>query len=226
MTLTYKRIIFLLFLMVNAAFASAQDDFFVEEISKYEYVQAEKKSSLYNTFSIDSIPNTEIMSMVLKESQNKFNQLDSTLQQDKYDYYGERFCIDQQRLLFFPKLKLYGCAIPEDPFNDIVWWFDAESGKYLCEAELPTAVNTNGIYVSLIGYDCDAPLDLKFFQRDGNCISEFKSYKNSRYDGEVVFYPDEDNELRSIFWYDNNVLFLKTYDRQRAKSVFLKITLK
>lgn len=223
MKLTDKRFWILLTLMVNATIASAQAFFSVEEISKSEYVKAGRDSSRYNIIPADSITDNEIISMILKETQNKYERLDTALRQDIDAFYGEEFRIDKQRLIYFPELELYGFVIPENPFDDNVWWFDAESGKYLCEALAPNTMNTNGMYVSQTGHDCDWPLDLKFFQRVGDFIYEFQSYKNSRYNGETVVYQNEDNELTPIFWGDNNMLFLKTYDHQRQKEVFLRI---
>ena len=78
------------------------------------------------------------------------------------------------------------------------------------------------MYVSQTGYDCDGPLDLKSFRREENYIYNFQSYKNTRYD-ESFIYQEEGSELRSIFWHDNNMLFLKTYDHKRQKEVYLKI---
>ena len=115
---------------------------------------------------------------------------------------------------------MYGFVIPNTPFEDSVWWFDAESGRYLCEAAFPTAVNINGMYVAQTGYDCDGPLDLKFFRREENYIYNFQSYKNTQYN-EFVF--QEDFKIQPIFWHDNNMLFLKTYDHKRQKEVYLRI---
>lgn len=223
MKLTDKRFWTLLTLIVNAAIASAQAVFSVEEISKSEYIKAEKESSRYNIMPADSISDNEIISMILKESQNKYERLDSVLRQDIDTFYGEEFRIDKQRLIYFPELELYGFVIPENPFDDNVWWFDAESGKYLCETLPPNAMNTNGVYVSQTEHDCDWPLDLKFFQRVGDFIYEFQSYKNSRYNGEIFAYQNEDDDLTPIFWGVNNMLFLKTYNHQRQKEVFLRI---
>ena len=57
---------------------------------------------------------------------------------------------------------------------------------------LPTSVNADGILVTLVGYDCDWDLDLKFFRRDGDhFFREFLSYKNTDYTGECIKYPKE-----------------------------------
>lgn len=79
------------------------------------------------------------------------------------------------------------------------------------------------MYVSQIEHDCDLPLELKFFRREGNYIYEFQSYKNTQYNEETVFYQEEDSKSKYVFWYDNNMLFLKTYDRKRQEYVYLKI---
>lgn len=221
MKLSDKRLLILLIVIAKAAFTSAQAVFSVEEISKTEYVKAEKECSLYNVIPADSVIDNEIVSLVLKESQNKFEWLDSFTRREIYDFV-EGFGVNKQWLLYLPKLKLYGFVIPNSPFEDSIWWFDAESGKYLCEAASPTAININGMYVSQTGYDCDGQLDLKFFRREGNYIYEFQSYKNTQYN-EFVFYQEEDSKIQPIFWYDNNMLFLKTYDHKKQMEVYLKI---
>lgn len=221
MKLTDKRLPILLIVIAKAALTSAQAVFSVEEISKFEYTKAEKGCSCYNVIPAESIADNEIVSIVLKESQNKFERLDSFTRREIYDFV-EGFGVNKQWLLYLPKLKLYGFVIPNSPFEDSIWWFDAESGKYLCEAASPTTININGMYVSQTGYDCDGPLDLKFFRREGNYIYEFQSYKNTQYN-EFVFYQEEDSKIQPIFWYDNNMLFLKTYDHKKQMEVYLKI---
>ena len=219
MKLTDKRFWMLVIVIASAAVASAQAVFSVEEISYVEYADAEKEYSRYNVIPADSIPDNKIVNMVLRESQNKFERLDSVTRQE-ITYFDEGFGFNKQRLLYFPELNLYGFVIPDNPFDDSVWWFDAESGRYLCEAAFPTAININGMYVSQTGYDCDGPLDLKFFRREENYIYNFQSYKNTQYN-EFVF--QEDFKIQPIFWHDNNMLFLKTYDHKRQKEVYLKI---
>ena len=188
MKLTDKRFWMLVIVIASAAVASAQAVFSVEEISYVEYADAEKEYSRYNVIPADTIPDNEIVNMVLKESQTKFERLDSFTRRDIYDFV-EGFGINKQWLLYLPKFKLYGFVIPNTPFEDSVWWFDAESGRYLCEAAFPTAININGMYVSQTGYDCDGPLDFKFFRREENYIYNFQSYKNTQYN-EFVFQED------------------------------------
>lgn len=222
MKLIDKRFWMLLIVIASAAVASAQTVFSVEEISYVEYANAEKECSRYNIIPTDSIPDNEIVSMVLKESQNKFERLDSVIQQE-ITYFDEGFGCNKQRLLYFPVLKLYGFVIPDNPFDDSIWWFDADSGRYLCYAASPTAINANGIYVSQKGHDCDWPLELSFFRREGDMFYEFESYKNTQFNGETIFCQQEDVESPPIFWHDNNILYLKTYDHKRQKEVYLKI---
>lgn len=222
MKLADKLFWILLIVIASAAVASAQAVFSVEEISYVEYADAEKEYSRYNVIPADSIPDNKIVNMVLKASQNKFERLDSTTQQE-ITYFYEGFGFNKQRLLYLPELKLYGFVIPDNPFDDSVWWFDAENGRYLCEAAFPTAINANGIYVSQTGHDCDWPLDLRFFGREGNDFYEFESYKNTQFNGETIFCQQEDDELRPIFWHDNSTLYLKTYDHKRQQGVYLKI---
>lgn len=222
MKLTDKRFWILLIVIASAAVASAQAVFSVEEISYVEYADAEKEYSRFNVIPADTIPDNEIVNMVLKESQTKFERLDSFTRRDLYDFV-EGFGINKQRLLYFPELKLYGFVIPDNPFDDSVWWFDAESGRYLCDAASPTAINANGIYVSQTGHDCDWPLDLRFFRRAGDMFYEFESYKNTQFNGETIFWQQEDDELRPVFWHDNSTLYLKTYDHKRQQGVYLKI---
>lgn len=224
MKLTDKRFWILMIVIASAAVASAQAVFSVEEISYVEYANAEKECSRYNVIPTDSIPDNEIVSMVLKESQNKFERLDSATRQEIHSFVdSEGFGFNKQRLLYFPELKLYGFVIPDNPFDDSVWWFDAESGRFLCDAASPTAINANGIYVSQTGHDCDWPLDLRFFRRKGDMFYEFESYKSTQFNGETFVYQQEDDEFLPIFWHDNSTLYLKTYDHKRQQGVYLKI---
>ncbi len=218
MKLTDKRFWILLALLANTLIASAQTIFSVEEITEQEYLDAEKECSRFNIYPADSITDNEIVTRVLKESQAMFERFDSVTQQEIVDFVEGNFGFDKQQLLYLPKMKLYGFVIPESPFNDSVWWFDSGNGKFICSAAFPTAINTNGIYVQLRDYDCDFPLDLRFFRRDGNSIYEFESYKNIKYNSENVIYPEN-----TIFWYGCNTLFLKTYDREKRKEAYIKI---
>lgn len=224
MKLMDKRFLILFFAIANVVVASAQAVFSVEEISRTDYIKAEKECSRYNVIPVDSIIENEIVNLVLKESQTKFEQLDSATRQEIYyliDEGGLEF--NKKQLLYIAELKLYGFVIPDDLFDDSVWWFDSESGKYIGRSAFPTAINTNEIFVSQKVYDCDWSLDLKFFRRDGNVIYEFESYKNHRYNGETVVYQPEDDKYSHIFWHDNNVLYLTTYDILRREYVYLKI---
>ena len=224
MKLTDKRFWMLLIVIASVAVASAQAVFSVEEISVVEYTNAEKECCRYNVIPADSIPDNEIVGLVLKESQNKFERLDSVIRQEIHSFVdSEGFGFNKQRLLYLPELKLYGFVIPDNPFDDSVWWFDAESGRYLCDAASPTAINANGIYVSQTGHDCDWPLDLRFFRRAGDMFYEFESYKNAQFNGETFVYQQEDDRLRPIFWHDNSTLYLKTYDHKSQQRVYLKI---
>ena len=224
MQLTDKRFWILLIVTASAIVASAQTVFSVEEISYVEYANAEKDYFHYNVIPADTIADGEIVSLVLKESQNKVERLDSVLRQEICSFAdAEGFGFNKQRLLYLPELKLYGFVMPDNPFDDSVWWFDADSGRYLCGAASPTAINVNGIYVSQTGHDCDWPLDLRFFRRIGNSFYEFESYKNAQFNGETVVYQQEDDKLPPIFWHDSNILYLKTYDHKRQKGVYLKI---
>lgn len=219
-----KRFLILFFAIANVVVAYAQAVFSVEEISRTDYIKAEKECSRYNVIPVDSIIENEIVNLVLKESQTKFEQLDSATRQEIYyliDEGGLEF--NKKQLLYIAELKLYGFVIPDDLFDDSVWWFDSESGKYIGRSAFPTAINTNGIFVSQKVYDCDWSLDLKFFRRDGNVIYEFESYKNHRYNGETVVYQPEDDNYSHIFWHDNNVLYLTTYDILRREDAYLKI---
>lgn len=223
MKLPDKRFWIVLIAMAYTVVASAQYVFSVEVISEHEYIKAEKDFSCYNIIPADSIADNDIVRMVLKELQAKFEHLDSISRQEIYGCLdGEDFGFNKRQLIFLPELKLYGFVIPDTPFNDSVWWFDSESGEYLCRAASPTAININGTYVSQTGHDCDWPLELSFFRRDGNVIYEFESYKSTRYNGETIFWQ-EDSNRNTIFWHDDNMLYLKTYDHQLRGNVYLKI---
>ena len=181
MKLTDKRFWMLVIVVASAAVASAQAVFSVEEISYFlsrpfflhvfiniPYLFLIKKEySRYNVIPADSIPDNKIVNMVLKESQKRFERLDSATRQE-ITYFDEGFEFNKQRLLYFPELKLYGFVIPDNTFDDTVWWFDAESGRYLCDTASPMAINANGIYVLQTGHDCDWPLELRFFRREGD----------------------------------------------------------
>lgn len=224
MKLMDKRFLILFFAIANVVVASAQAVFSVEEISRTDYIKAEKECSRYNVIPADSITDNEIVNLVLKESQTKFEQLDSATRQEIYYLIDEEeFGFNKRQSLYLAELKLYGFAIPNDPFEDSVWWFDSESGKYIGRSAFPTAINTNGIFVSQKGYDCDWGLNLTFFRRDGNVIYELESYKNRRYNGETVVYQPEDDKYPHIFWHNNNILYLTTYDILRREDVYLRI---
>lgn len=77
MKLTDKRFWMLVIVIASAAVASAQAVFSVEEISYVEYANAEKECSRYNVIPADTITDNKIVNMVLKESPNKFERLDS-----------------------------------------------------------------------------------------------------------------------------------------------------
>ena len=102
MKLTDKRFWILLIVIASAAVASAQAVFSVEEISYVEYADAEKEYSRYNVIPADTIPDNEIVNMVLKESQTKFERLDSVTRQE-ITYFDEGFGFNKQRLLNFPE---------------------------------------------------------------------------------------------------------------------------
>lgn len=223
MTRACKLLLVFLIVMVNAAVASAQSVFSVEEVSETEYTKAKNGCSRYNVIRADSIIDNEIVRRVVQESKAKFEQLDSFTRQELYYYIeNDEWSFDTQRLIYLPELKLYGFCVPDTPFEDTVWWFDAENGSYICSAAYPFAINVNGMYVSQTGHDCDWLLELRFFCRDDeNCYYEFESYKNTQYDGERIGYPD----LSSIFWQENNTLYLKTYNFLRQEEVYLKIKL-
>lgn len=220
----YRIFWIMLIVIASAAVASAQAVFSVEQISYVEYANAEKEFSCYNVIPADSIADNEIVSMVLKESQAKFERIDSVIRQEIYYVIeADGVGFNKQRLLYLPELKLYGFVIPDSPHEDSIWWFDSESGKYICSAACPTVINANGMYVSQIGYDCDWPLDLRFFRREGNDFYEFESYKSTQYNGEPLYCQAEESGLRTIFWHDNNTLYLKTIDHNRQESVYLKM---
>ena len=112
-----------LIVMAYTAVASAQTVFSVEKISETEYIKAERECSRYNVISADSIADNDIVSMVLKESQTKFERLDSAWQQEIYDIYNNPdFGINKRWLKFLPELNLYGFIIPESPHDDAIWW--------------------------------------------------------------------------------------------------------
>lgn len=219
-----KRFRILLIMIANVIVTFAQTVFSVEEISETEYFKAEKDCSYYNVFSSDSIIDNEIVNLVLKESRAKFERLESVLLPNMLGIEKvEDIVFDKQDLLYYPELKLYGFSIPTSPFDISIWWFDSESGKYICQAAYPTAINTAGVYVSQVGHDCDWPLELNFFHRDGTAFYNFLSYKTIKYSGEPIYVQIEDTDPKPIFWYDNNTLFLATYDYEKQKSVYLKI---
>lgn len=224
MKLADKRFRILLVMIANTVVVFAQSVFSVEEISKAAYMKAEKERLYYNVIPADSIVDNDIVNLVLKECQAKFERLDSAARQNIYEVNGEeQIVFDKRQLLYIPELNLYGFPIPETPFDSSVWWFDAESGKYMCSAAYPTAINVSGMYVSQVGHDCDWVLELRFFHRKDNCFYEFEFYRNTRYNGETVACQEENSKLNPIFWYGSNLLFLKTYDYENEKYVYLKI---
>lgn len=81
-----KRFWILLVVMANVAVVSAQSFFSIEEISETEYIKAEKEFSRYNMIPADSIIDNEIVNLVLKKSQTRFERLDSVTRQEIYDF--------------------------------------------------------------------------------------------------------------------------------------------
>ena len=136
----YRIFWIMLIVIASAAVASAQAVFSVEQISYVEYANAEKEFSCYNVIPADSIADNEIVSMVLKESQAKFERIDSVIRQEIYYVIeADGVGFNKQRLLYLPELKLYGFVIPDSPHDDSIWWFDSESGKYICSASCPSS---------------------------------------------------------------------------------------
>lgn len=224
MKLNVKRFWILLIAMASAAVAYAQSVFSVEEIRKTEYVKAAKERSRYNIIPTDSITDNEIVNMVLKESRSKFERLHSDAREDIYLLIKEgSFGFNKKQILYLAELKLYGFVIPDELHEESVWWFDSEIGKYVGKTPFPTAINTNGTLVAQTGYDCDWRLDLRFFGRATNGFYEFESYKSLRFNGETVVYQMGNDKFPPIFWQNNNILYLKTYDHYKRKEVFLKI---
>ena len=85
MKLTYKRFWILLIVLTHTAVVSAQTYFSVEKISETEFIKAEKEFLRYNIIPTDSIVDNDIVNVVLKEAQNKFERLDSVTRQGIYD---------------------------------------------------------------------------------------------------------------------------------------------
>ena len=182
MKLTDKRFWILLIVLTHTAVVSAQTYFSVEKISETEFIKAEKEFLRYNIIPTDSIVDNDIVNVVLKEAQNKFERLDSVTRQGIYDSmlgWDIELMFTKKLLLFLPELKLYGFIVYYEPYDDNIWWFNGDSGEYICRAPYPSAINKNGMYVSQPEKDCDFVLDLQFFRYNGNNIFEYGTDQNT-----------------------------------------------
>lgn len=207
--------------------AVAQTVFFVQQISKEEFIQAESTSVDYNIEPqrIDSIAKSEIINRIFQDARERIIGLDSLRRCAIYEAVtdDELFCVDN--LLYYPDLKLLGFKVPLDYHNNTVWWYDSTSGKVTMGTLFePTAVNKNGIYVCQVLDDCDIMLDLHFFQKQGNLIYETQAYKNNNYSGEHCLFVSEEEHFKPIFWHKNNLLYLRSYDVSLNEIVYLKIS--
>ena len=119
-------------------------------------------------------------------------------------------------------MKLYGFIVYYEPYDDRIWWFNGDSGEYICRAPYPSAINKNGMYVSQPEKDCDFVLDLQYFRYNGNNIFEYGTYQNTDLNIESTFY-DDNSQYSPIFWSADNTLFLKAYDAKLHEYIFLKI---
>ena len=231
--------------------------FSIEEINEEEFLQAERTSAKYNLQSqkVDSIAQKDVLEKVFLDAQKRIAKFDSTKRAELFDlivslvYFGlpdsvaegsaskikpedELYNIDN--LLYYPELNLLGFCLPTDFFgNCIMWWYDSTTGLKIDDTKLwPSAMNTNGIFVCQVAQDCDFVLDLHFFQRRGDYISEIQTYKNLGCNSECIHLVPEEGQPEYIFWHENNQLYLRSWDyifdgsvNSPHKNVYFKITL-
>lgn len=241
MKLTYKRFWILLLSIIIISCNSnsirinadsnievAQAVFSVEKISKEEFIQAESTSAEYNIYpqQVDSIAQYDVLNRIFQDAREHIAHLDSI---DKSVIYltvtdDELYCVDN--LIYYPDLKLLGFMVPMDFNNNTIWWYDSTTGKPTVKTDFkPVAVSKNGIYVCQALRDCDIMLDLHFFKKKDNLIYEIQAYKNQYYSGEYYLLLSEEEQLKSIFWQKNNVLYLCSYDYSINEVTYLKISL-
>ncbi|GFI13668.1 hypothetical protein IMSAGC008_01201 [Muribaculaceae bacterium] len=203
--------------------------FSVERISKEEYMLAESTSADYNIYPqrIDSIVHSEIINKVFQDARERITRVDSLRRCAIYEAMTdeELYCVNN--LLYLPEWNMLGIRIPLDYHNDTLWWYDSNNGESIIGTLFsPTSINTNGIYVCQSLGDCDITLDLHFFEKQGNRIYELQAYKNNNFSGEHCLFVPEGENYKPIFWQEDNILYLRSYDIVKNEDIYLKISLK
>ncbi|MDE6562236.1 MAG: hypothetical protein K2K75_12710 [Muribaculaceae bacterium] len=224
-----KIISVLLAVITTALIGIAQTIFSVEKISVEEYIQAENTSADYNIYPqrIDSIAHSAIINKIFQDAKERIAMMDSLSRYAVYEAITDEdlYCVN--RLLYLPEWNILGIRIPLYYHNDILWWYDSNNGESIIDTLFsPTAINTNGIYVCQELDDCDITLDLHFFEKHGNRIYELQAYKNNNFGGEHCLFEPEDKNYKPVFWHEDNILYLRSYDFVKSEDVYLKISLK
>ncbi len=205
----------------------AQTIFSVEKISAEEFAQAESTSAEYNIYpqEIDSIALQDILTVVFKDVRERIANMDSDLRNTIYEIVTDEeiYCMDN--LVYYPQLNLLGVLIPLDPHTSDVRWYNVQTGKNIDTETLgvPTAFNKNGLYVCQITGDCDNFIDLAFYGVEETHIYMLQQYKNLNFNGKQCLFEEDGRE--SIFWHDNNVLYLRSEDYKDNSAAYLRISL-
>lgn len=213
----------LLMAMLASLNAGAQHIFSIEEISKEEYIKAERTSADYNIYPqrIDSIAKSVVINKIFQDVRERLPQLDTLRYLIDIPDDAELYCI--KKLTYVPEWNMIGMKIP-DYFDDIVWWYDSNNGEFKVETCYTlVSINSNGNFVCQKLSDCDTPLDLHFFKKEDNLMSETNAYKDKQYNGELILYELEDENYKPIFWHKNNTLYLRTNSIAEEKC-YLKIS--
>lgn len=224
-----KIISVLLAVITIALMGAAQTVFSVEKISEEEYMQAENTSADYNIYPqrIDSIAHSVIINKIFQDAKERIARMDSLSRCAIYDAMTdeELYCVNN--LMYLPEWNILGIIIPLDYHNYTLWWYNSNNGESIIGTLfIPTAFNTNGIYVCQTLDDCDITLDLHFFEKQGNRVYELQAYKNNNFGGEHCLFVPEDKNYKPIFWHEYNILYLCSYDIVKSEDVYLKISLK
>ena len=118
----------------------------------------------------DTVSDTCTVSRLKALAFVEFMKLDEEVRRDEYDYAPEYAPFDISTVLHYPALHMY-CALIPCLHGIQSWCFDDVTYKYLGAIPAPILANRHGIMAAQIWQDCDTPLDLSFYCREGDTIN-------------------------------------------------------
>lgn len=188
--------------------------FSVERISKADFEKAKNSTEkyVYNLFG-DSVVENNITYKIIQDARTRFENMDSAIRMDKYDIHPEseeyRDLFSSKSLILAKEHSIYGFILPTLHYNEL-YCYDL-GGKFLGDIIMPFAISPSGIMVAQKDDDCDVSLDLHFYNRVANYVSEFLSFKDS-YES-ITYITDyfsgmENNLPYTSFWIGDDLLFI------------------